>query len=85
MGLSYEWVDWHLTPGGWLRGSERMDFTPETDVAPPRGRVLTVRYSERVASMGAQMTRYLQTRHMGENWALIEQLLERYGRCPRQL
>ena len=46
MSATNEWTEWHLTPRGWERGSERQDFGGKKTVTPPEDRVLTVRWVE---------------------------------------
>ena len=50
MSLSQESTEWHLTPGGWQRGTERMDFGNVTVVEPPSDRVATYRWVEKLSS-----------------------------------
>jgi hypothetical protein len=45
MTASREWTEYHLTPAGWMRGSEKTDFD-QNEVTPPADRVLTMRYVE---------------------------------------
>jgi hypothetical protein len=49
MALSDEWWEYHLTPQGWVEGSEHLDSSFKK-VAAPEGTVLTVRWVEYVSS-----------------------------------
>jgi hypothetical protein len=40
------WTEWHLTPCGWVRGSEKSEVGSVFEVEPAIGRVLTCRYGE---------------------------------------
>ena len=86
MTLSKEWAEWHLTRGGWKRGDEQMDFTSRTERPVPANRVLTVRFTEEVSCIQATPSRWLRTVwHDGSMYELMEELLLKHGRCPRQL
>jgi hypothetical protein len=39
-----------LTPSGWVRGSEKLDFGEKKVVDPPKDRVCSYRYMEEMAS-----------------------------------
>src|SRR5260370_29798787 len=49
MSLSNEWTEWHLTPAGWVRGTEKEDFRT-VDPEPPPDRVKTVVWHDRLSS-----------------------------------
>jgi hypothetical protein len=34
MALSNEWENMHLTPSGWVQGSQKLDFQRNTDDKP---------------------------------------------------
>ena len=85
MSVSNEWAEWHLTRDGWQRGDERMDFTPRKDRPVPDGRVLTVRFTEKIESRYSQTDRWLRTVWRDSNDKLVEELLRKHGECPQQL
>lgn len=77
MSASHEWDEWHLTPQGWVRGSERMDFVGTKSVPPPPDRVLTRRYIEHMSSSFSKMDYYYETIwQKGDPTALLEQFGE---------
>lgn len=43
MAASNEWDEWHLTPSGWVKGTEKTDFALN-EVPPPKDRVATFKY-----------------------------------------
>ena len=58
MSASNEWEEWHLTPTGWVPGSEQIDFVGVKQVAPPSDRVLTNGYHEKQSSTFSKLDRY---------------------------
>lgn len=50
MAASNEWDEWHLTPTGWVQGTEKTDFAYK-EVDPPVDRVATYIYQEYVGSV----------------------------------
>lgn len=84
MSASHEWTEWHLTPAGWVRGTEKEDFrTVERE--PPPDRVLSCRYHDYLSSPFSKPDRYVREEWRGGDKALIEQLLKQYGACPETL
>jgi len=84
MAASNEWTEWHLTPGGWVRGSEMVDINNLTQVDPPPGRILTVRYAER-SSWGANFEKTTKELWRGSDASAVERLLAQHGEAPKQL
>lgn len=84
MSASHEWTEWHLTPSGWVSGSERVDFGGVTEKPAPPDRVLTCRYTERLSSSFSTMDRTVRElwRRPGDD-ALIASLLKKHGECPK--
>jgi len=85
MSASNEWTEWHLTPRGWERGSEKIDFSGPTDVAPPPDRVLTSTYHEYLSSVYSSIDRYHKETWRGNDEALIKKLLAQFGEPPKEL
>lgn len=83
--LSNEWTEWHLTPEGWVSGSERRDFGNITEVTPPPGSVVVYRYNEQMSSMFSDTDRFVS--HVSGNTKSPEvtALLARFGPCPERL
>lgn len=83
MSASNEWWTWHLTPNGWVEGSEKLDHHRQVQqvqqVEPPADRVLTLVVHD-----------YWPSVYRRQHWVTEEfgstdddttrQLLERYGR-----
>ena len=84
MSASNEWTEWHLTPEGWVRGSERRDGPGTTLVDYPEGSVLVFRYSE-FSGWGMNIERNCYERRKSGSDEEIKVLLEQHGECPRRL
>ncbi|MBC8641566.1 hypothetical protein IAG25_32605 [Caballeronia sp. EK] len=82
MSASYEWTEWHLTPDGWIRGSEKTDFD-RTIVDPPGQRVLTVRFIDENSGYSAHQSHREEWRSSDE--AAVQAFLERFGPAPAAL
>ncbi len=82
MSASYEWTEWHLTPGGWMRGSERTDCGRE-EVEPPLDRVLTVRYIDEHNGYSARQSHSEEWR--SQDSTAVHSLLDQYGPVPARL
>ena len=83
MALRNEWTEWHLTPGGWEKGSTRVHGQGNTWADEPEDRVLSFVYKELTGAGGT-------TRSLEESWRSktapdIDALLKAYGPSPRQL
>lgn len=85
MSASNEWTDWHLTPRGWERGSQKCDNQPEVTKPVPVDRVLTSRFTEEVSGLGGRADRYGETTWRHEQETKIIELLAKYGECPEKL
>src|SRR6187402_2973730 len=55
MSASDEIDEMHLTPDGWVQGSEKIDFAGWTRRDPPSGVLLTVRFREYMSSSFSKM------------------------------
>ena len=80
MGNGEEWFEYHLTPDGWKKGTERWEFQPEYR-APPANRFLTLRRTEYFGSQGATPV------HIDEEWVHLDTdavaaLINKYGSKP---
>ena len=84
MAASDEWTEWHLTPRGWERGSERVDVGNVTPRDPPADRVLTVRYRE-YSSWGANLTVYQDELWRSPDVESVDSLLRQFCEAPRSL
>lgn len=50
MSLSNEWFEYHLTPAGWIAGTEKLD-SGTRNVPVPTDRVLTVQFHDSRSSI----------------------------------
>jgi len=85
MSHSNEWTDWHLTPEGWVSGSERTDGVGIEEKPIPPDRVLTKRWVEEQSSPFSSMYRGLETKWESDDKEAIQALLEKFGTCPEHL
>ncbi|GAA0029113.1 hypothetical protein [Bradyrhizobium ottawaense] len=84
MSLSNEWTEWHLTPAGWVRGTEKEDFrTVHRD--PPPDRVKTVVWRERLSSRFSKVDSGHSEQWRSNDGAAIATLEAKFGPPPRNL
>ena len=80
--LNPEWTEWHLTPRGWERGSERRDFAMPLDRDRPTDAVRSVRYTEHPEEVyGGLRTSQEETWTCGDQ-KRIDALHAQFGQCP---
>ena len=84
MAASNEWTDYHLTPQGWVRGSERRDTGQPVTRAPPQDRVLTARYKETCNGYGP-VHESQDTQWESDDTKRVEELLAEFGPPPKLL
>lgn len=82
MSASNEWWELHLTPRGWVDGSEKMDFSPLKEVEPPADRVLTVRHREHQSSIYSRNDVEDSETYRSTDAKLVAELLARFGARP---
>jgi hypothetical protein len=82
MSLSSEWFYYHLTPRGWVEGTEQLDFGAGVERPVPDDRVMTVVFHESLSSIFSQPARsaYVEWRHSASR--SIKRLQERFGAPP---
>jgi hypothetical protein len=80
MSLSKEYQDEHLTPKGWVEGTESLDFGG-TIVAVPDNCVMTVRHYDETPHVGTHIRWSKVTFRSGDE-ALVERLLKAHGDGP---
>ena len=85
MSHSNEWTDWHLTPAGWVTGSERTDGVGIEEQPIPPDRVLTQRWAEEQSSPFGSMYRGLETRWESDDKETTQELIKKFGKCPERL
>jgi hypothetical protein len=84
MSTSNEWTEWHLTPNGWQRGTEKEDFR-RIDRDPPPGRVLTTVYTEFLSSSFSSLDKSVETTWRSNDANAIATLQEKFGPPPESL
>jgi hypothetical protein len=84
MAISNEWTEWHLTAGGWIRGSQRRDPAQFQQRAVPDERVLTVIYKETMGRPGPVHSSHEPTWESDDK-TVIERLVTRFGPPPDEL
>ena len=85
MAASNEWTEWHLTPHGWVRGSEKDDFKGLTRRDEPDDCVMTAKHSEYAGSVHSRLEKTDETIWKDSDVDLVESLLNQYGPAPRHL
>jgi hypothetical protein len=84
MSLSNEWTEWHLTPTGWVRGTEKEDFRT-VDREPPPDRVKTVVWHDRLSSRWSKPERWHDETWSSSDKAAISDLVAKFGPPPDSL
>jgi hypothetical protein len=80
------WTEWHLTPCGWVRGSEKSEIGSVFEVEPAVERVLTCRYEEEYEGDGeAPVRARADETWRAENPGEVGKLMRIFGECPRNL
>ena len=80
-----QWIDWHLTPRGWERGSTHTNGQDTEWKDAPEDRILTYRWSEGQSLLYSDMVNELEKEWESDNSPLLRGLLEKYGEPPRHL
>ncbi len=84
MSLSNEWTEWHLTPEGWVRGTEKEDFRTITR-EPPAERVKTVRWHDYLSSRFSKPDRYHSDIWVSSDRSAVAALEAKFGPPPDSL
>ena len=84
MAASNESTDWHLTPRGWERGTQKMDHGTE-EREPPTDRVWTVRFQESYSSIYSSPRRASKDSWRSSDNGKIGELLKQHGSAPQHL
>jgi len=84
MSASNEWTEWHLTPRGWERGTEKEDFR-RVDRDPPPDRVLTVTNQEYMGSTFSAMQKSSMVTWQSKDETGISKLKKQFGEPPTSL
>ncbi|MDR6457236.1 hypothetical protein J2786_000329 [Chryseobacterium vietnamense] len=78
MAFSKEYTHWHLTPGGWVVGNARIDFSKFFDGPIPDNRVLTIIYEEIMSSPFSGIVKSEEVIYEIDDKNLIEELREKF-------
>lgn len=81
MAASNEWKEYHLTPQGWLHGSEKLDHKKITEPVPD-GRVLSILYRDYIASAYGGVNLSAEISYQSDNLEEIRELISQYGLEP---
>ena len=82
MSLSDEWTEWHLTPLGWVRGSNRTDGIGVAAKPEPPDRVLTYRWCEEQSSSYSRANREREKVWESTDKVPVPKLLGQFGAAP---
>ncbi len=85
MATRNEWTEWHLTPGGWQRGSTRVQGKGNTWADEPEDRVLSFVYKEVETGASPKASVSSEESWRSKTASTIDQLLQQYGSSPRHL
>lgn len=86
MAASSEWVEWHLTPKGWIKGSTKCEFGPIQRVKEPEDRIQTCVFSEKTHTGSQGLDR--EVTEIWSNQGDLDQVViftEKFGECPTRL
>ena len=84
MSASNEWFMYHLTPKGWVAGSEKVDVAGETTRPIPNDTYVTVTIHERLASIYSKMDKWEERQEKEGYKQLIDSLYEKFGYEPTE-
>ena len=82
MSASNEWFEYHLTPQGWVDGSEKIDFAGLKKKEIPDDRVLTLRFHEYLSSPFSTIDKWYDEQWRHEDEDLINDLIKQFGEMP---
>ena len=80
MAVSREWTEWHLTPTGWVSGSNRRSGEGNVWRDEPEDRVITFVYQHQPQ---VKVEESWRSKVVPEEQ--IQDLLARHGNCPQKL
>jgi hypothetical protein len=84
MSATNEWTEWHLTPKGWKRGTEKEDHATQ-HLPVPHDAVCTYRWTEYQSSSFSRVERALDLVSTSKNGAALAALLAQFGQCSERL
>lgn len=81
-----EWTEWHLTPRGWEKGTEKQDYPAQVkQLEPPLDRVLTYRYHQNIPINSIWMQKSANEIWKCSDQKIVAELLQKFGDCPQNL
>ncbi len=85
MSASNEWTEWHLTPRGWIEGSEELDFGGGKKVATPADRVVTVKLGVKLGSGHSTKFHYYNNLvWQSSDASVVDRLVDQFGDLPQE-
>ena len=82
MSASDEWFEYHLTPAGWVEGSEKIDFAGIKKKRIPADRVLTLRFHQFLSSGFSKMDTWFEKIWSHKDSSKVEELTAKFGNRP---
>lgn len=82
LSASNEIDEMHLTPSGWVQGSEKLDFSGWQNREPPEDRLLTVSFREYMSSSFSPMELSAEETKHGTDGEILA-ALKKHGSEPR--
>jgi hypothetical protein len=82
VSASNEWQEYHLTPTGWVEGSEKIDFVGVREAPIPAHRVLTVRSVEYMSSGFSPLRSYWEETWRSDDSSAVQKLVAKFGERP---
>ena len=84
--METNWTEWHLTPEGWIPGVTHMVSGGTKGTAdPPADRCLTCAFEEFQENAPGGVKSLVTERWRSDSKQQIEDLLGKFGECPREL
>lgn len=82
MSLSSESFEYHLTPRGWVEGSQKLDFGAVRHRETPQDRVLTLIRFEKIACFSCEMEVTEKEVWRSDDPGMIKTLTRKFGSAP---
>jgi hypothetical protein len=82
MHTQLEYIVWHLTPSGWVRGTHRFRTGDKKILPSPPDTLLTCTYFSEIGSV-LKINAYTTKDWQIDDMLLVEKMLERFGTCPK--
>lgn len=80
-----EYTEWHLTPTGWVRGTEQRNYGSARIVPPPANRVKSVQYYEIPKGIEGEKIKGVSSTYQGADFKFTDSLESTFGTCPEKL